>query len=70
MKEHLYPQVDLTLNNLVENSSTVIDLQDQNIKLTQSNTTLILMLTGLGVAILITVVVYAHIRSKEDEQAV
>lgn len=68
MIQHLYPPVDLTVNNLVENSSTVIELQDLNLKLIQSNRTLFLILNGLGVAILITVVLYADKRRNVDEQ--
>ncbi len=68
MNQHLYPPVDLTLNNLVENSSTVIDLHDQNLKLTQSNKTLFLIITGLSIAVLITVVIFAGKRRDDDEQ--
>lgn len=68
MNHHLYPPVDLTLNNLVENSSTVIDLHGQNAKLTQSNRTLFFIVTGLCVAIVITVVVYANKHADEDER--
>ena len=67
MKVHIYPQVDLTVNNLFESSSPVIDLQDQNLKLTQSNKTLILVLAGTCVAVLITVVIYFDKRREDDK---
>ena len=68
MNAPLYPQVDLTLNKLVENSSTVIDLHDQNLKLTQSNKTLFLIIGVLGVAFLVAVVIYADKSREDDEQ--
>lgn len=69
MNQHLYPPVDLTINNLVENSSTVIDLYGQNAKLNQSNRTLFFIVTGLCIAIVITVVVIADKRANEDERS-